>query len=80
MEFKSAVLYSDRLAYYDVASVDGKTFTATLIKYKDHHNQPPRYVQLYKEGMRWQGDADEELVRFLGFDIDMKLKGQRMKH
>lgn len=74
MEFTSTVLYQKRLTYYDIHSKDGWTYTARLLN-PDHLFQPspPAEVQLYKEGLIWYGNADPELVHYLGKDIDHKL-------
>jgi hypothetical protein len=71
MEFTSVVLYEKQLVYYNVFSKDGWTYTARLLQCSDALSSwPPLEVQLYKEGVCWRGNAEDSLVRCLGFDID----------
>jgi hypothetical protein len=80
MQFRSVGLYRDHMVYYNVFTEDGWHYQAELLKCKGQlMPPPPRQIHLRKEGMRWQGNADEELVRFLGFDIDQQLKRKTVK-
>jgi hypothetical protein len=74
MEFTSVVLYEKQLVYYNVFSKDGWTYTARLLQCNYNLTTwPPLQIELYKEGLCWRGNAEESLVRCLGFDIDQKL-------
>ncbi len=80
MQFRSVGLYRDHMVYYNVSTEDGWHYQAVLLKCKDNPvPPPPPLIHLRKEGMRWQGNADEELVRFLGFDIDQQIKRKPLR-
>jgi hypothetical protein len=75
MEFTSTVLYNEELTYYHVATRDGHTFKARLLSDKgDAAAQPPKEVVLQKNGDQWECNADEDILYFLRFDIDRRLK------
>lgn len=71
MEFTVAVVYHDNMVYYNVFQTDGSVYEARLLKSKDHP-QPPQQIQLYKDGQQWHGNADDDLIQFLGYDIDLR--------
>jgi hypothetical protein len=80
MQLKCVVLYQDHMVFYSVFTEDGWHYQAVLLKCKDHPvPPPPSQISLRKEGMCWHGNADEDLVRFLGFDIDQQLKRKTIK-
>ncbi len=74
MEFTSMILYGKDLTYYNVATRDGQTFTARLLQYNGSpYTAPPKEIVLQKEGDQWCGNADEDILHFLGFDINRRL-------
>lgn len=75
MEFTSTVLYQNELTYYNVLTQDGCTFKARLINNKDlPFTEAPKEVVLEKRGDEWVGNANEDILYFLRFDINQRLK------
>lgn len=80
MEFTCVVLYEKQLAYYNVFTKDGWTYTARLLQYNKQKLTPPPEVHLYKEGLHWRGDSESSLVKCLGFEIDNKYTNTLSHH
>jgi hypothetical protein len=72
MRFKAALCYNDSIAFYSVYLLDDNTYKAKLDEYSGHA-QPPRLVELQKNGMMWQSDCqDQQLLSELTAAIDFK--------
>lgn len=75
MEFTSTVLFNEELSYYNVATHDGRTFKARLFSENSSSSaRPPKEVVLQKNGDQWESTAEEEILYYLRFDIDQKIK------
>lgn len=75
MEFTSTVWYHSALTYYHVTTRDGNTFKARLLNAQEElEAQPPKEVVLEMENGNWKGEGDEDVLHFLRFDIERKLK------
>lgn len=76
MEITAAVLYGGALAHYDVQVENGRECYARLSSYNgDPTQQPPKDIQLRKEGRHWVSDeVDVHLSDDLGYAVELKAK------
>ena len=75
MEFTSTVLFNEELSYYNVATHDGRTFKARLFSDNSSSTaRPPKEIVLERNGDHWESTAEEEILHYLRFDIDQKIK------
>jgi hypothetical protein len=72
MKFKTALFYNGSIAFYSVYLLDVNTYKAKLDEYPGLQ-KPPLLVELYKHGMNWNSDCDDnELIQELTAAIEFK--------
>ena len=74
MEFTSTVLYQQEMAYYNVLTNDGLTFKARLLSQDGDQAFFPKEIILQRVNHQWVGNADEDLIHYLTFDISRMVK------